>query len=212
MNNSESVKQLLNTPKKIAITTHQKPDADALGSSLAMAGFLKKKNHQVQVITPTDYPKFLHWMSGNEEVLVYTGNEAESYQIMQEADIIFCLDFSCLSRIEGLGEAVRSAKGIKILIDHHLEPEHFADFEFWNPTAAATCEMVYELIKSLGETDKLDADIGACLYAGIMTDTGSFRHPCTSKNVHLITADLIDLGVDTNRIHRLVYDSNSEEK
>jgi len=213
MENLEAFKQLLSTPKKIAITTHQKPDADALGSSLAMAGYLKKYNHHVNVITPTDYPKFLEWMPGNDDVIVYTNNnEILSDQLMLDADIIFCLDFSCLSRIEGLGEAVRASKAIKVLIDHHLEPEHFADFEFWNFKAAATSEIIYELICKLGDKEKIDVSIGECLYAGIMTDTGSFRHPSTSKNVHLISADLIEIGVETNKIHRLIYDNNTEEK
>jgi phosphoesterase RecJ-like protein len=213
MNNLEALKELLNTPKKIAITTHQKPDADALGSSLALSGFLKKKNHQVTVITPTDYPKFLHWMSDNDSVVVYTeNNEMRAAQVMNEADLIFCLDFSCLSRIEALGEVVKSTRAIKILIDHHLQPEHFSDFEYWNPAAAATCEMIYDLICRMGEQDKLDVAIGECIYAGIMTDTGSFRHPCTTRQTHLIAADLIDIGVDTNKVHRLIYDNNSEEK
>ena len=213
MNHLKALKELLATPKKIAITTHQKPDADALGSSLAMAGFLKKKHHTVTVITPTDYPHFLDWMPGNEEVVAYTqGNEKRALQLMNEADVIFCLDFSCLVRIDALGEIVRNAKAVKVLIDHHLEPEHFADFEYWNPKAAATCEMIYELLNDLGESEKIDVPIGECLYAGIMTDTGSFRHPCTTRQTHLTAADLIEIGVDTNKIHRLIYDNNSEEK
>ena len=213
MENLEAFKALLSTPKKIAITTHQKPDADALGSSLAMAGYLKKNKHQVKVITPTDYPKFLDWMPGNDEVIIYTNNnESVADQIMLDADIIFCLDFSCLARIEALGRAVRASKATKILIDHHLEPEHFADFEFWNYKAAATSELIFELICEVGDKNKIDVSIGECLYAGIMTDTGSFRHPSTSKNVHLISAELIEIGVETNKIHRLIYDNNSEEK
>jgi bifunctional oligoribonuclease and PAP phosphatase NrnA len=213
MTHLETLQGLLSTPKKIAITTHLKPDADALGSSLAMAGYLKKKNHQVTVITPTDYPKFLQWMPGNEEVMVYTeGNQKRSADVMNAADIIICLDFSCLNRIEGLGEIVRQAPGYKVLIDHHLEPEHFADFEYWNCKAAATCQMVYEIIDRMGDKPLIDVAIGECIYAGIMTDTGSFRHPCTTRQAHLISADLIELGVDTNQIHRLVYDNNKEEK
>lgn len=213
MQHSEEFKELLSSPKKIAITTHQKPDADALGSSLALASYLKKKNHQVQVITPTDYPKFLHWMQGNEEVIVFNeGNEDRCAQIMQEADIIFCLDFSVLNRINELGEIVRNASAYKVLIDHHLEPEHFANFELWDTGAAATAQLVYELIIMLGDRDYIDTFIGECIYAGIMTDTASFRHSNTTKRVHLICADLIEIGVDTNRVQRLVYDTNTEAR
>lgn len=211
MQNLEEFKKLLASPKKIAITTHPKPDADALGSSLGLAGYLKKKNHQVQVITPTDYPKFLHWMKGNEEVIVYNeGNESRSAQIFGEADIIFCLDFPSLNRVPEFGDVIRQAKGTKVLVDHHLEPEHFADFELWDIQAAATAQLVYELIEALGDHSYLDTDIGESLYAGIMTDTASFRHPNTTKKVHLISADLIELGVATNKVQRLVYDNNTE--
>jgi phosphoesterase RecJ-like protein len=213
MEHLDEFKEQLRSPKKIAITTHQKPDADALGSSLALAGYLRKKNHQVHVITPTDYPKFLNWMQGNQDVIVYNeGNEKRSQQIMQEADIICCLDFSMLSRINELGEIVRNAPAYKVLIDHHLAPEHFANFELWDIHAAATAQLIYELICELGDYDLIDSYIGECIYAGIMTDTASFRHSNTTKRVHTISADLIEIGVDTNRVQRLVYDTNTEIK
>jgi phosphoesterase RecJ-like protein len=213
MQHLEAFKELLRSPKKIVITTHPKPDADALGSSLGLAGYLKKKNHQVQVITPTDYPKFLYWMQGNEDVIIFNeGNEARSAQFINEADVIFCLDFPSLNRINEMGDLVRKAPGSTVLIDHHLEPEHFATFEFWDLRAAATAQLVFDVIEALGDKELIDPAIGECLYAGIMTDTASFRHPNTTKRVHIISAELIDLGVTTNKVQRLVYDNNTEEK
>jgi len=213
MQHFQAFKELLSSPKKIVITTHHKPDADALGSSLAWAGYLRKKNHVVHVITPTDYPRFLTWMQGNDQVIIFNeGNEKRSAQLVREADLIFCLDFSSLKRINELGELVRRSPAQKVLIDHHLEPEHFADFELWDIKAAATAQLIYELIVRLGDRQDIDIAIGECIYAGIMTDTGSFRHPSTTKKVHLISADLIELGVETNKVHRLVYDNNTEAK
>lgn len=212
MQKIQAFKELISSPKKIVITTHLKPDADALGSSLGLAGYLKKKNHQVEVITPTDYPGFLSWMAGNEEVIVFEGNEARSAALVNEADIIFCLDFSCLSRINDLGDMIRHAPGTKILIDHHLDPERFADFEMWDIKAAATTELIFELIDMLGDKEVIDEDIADCLYAGILTDTGSFKHPNTTKKVHEITAQLIGLGADTSKVAKLVYDNNSLDK
>jgi bifunctional oligoribonuclease and PAP phosphatase NrnA len=213
MDNISQLKEKLDTPKKILITTHHKPDADALGSSLALTGFLKKKGHQVTVITPTDYPGFLQWMQFNEEVIVFNeGNEKRSEQLINESDIIFCLDFSALTRINELGEIIRVSKAYKVLIDHHLEPESFADFEFWNPKAAATAELIFELILKMDEMHLMDQKTAECIYAGIMTDTGSFRHSSTSKRVHQIVGELIDMGVDTAKVHRLVYDNNTEER
>lgn len=213
MHNLPDLKDLLRTSKKIVITTHHKPDADALGSSLAMWGYLKKKKHDVKVITPTDYPDFLNWMNGNDEVIIFNqGNEEKSRKLVEEADLIFCLDFSALSRINELGDIIRNAKGKKVLVDHHLEPENFADVNFSDITAAATAVLIYKIIVGLGDRDHLDTCIGECIYAGIMTDTGSFRHPSTNREVHLIIAELINLAVDISKIHRLIYDNNTEER
>jgi len=210
MRNLQAFKQLLASPKNVVITTHYKPDADALGSSLGLAAFLKKQQHQVTVITPTDYPDFLKWMVGHEEVIVFNeGNEAKSGQLVEKADMIFCLDFNNLDRIEGLGALVRDTDCPKILIDHHLDPEHFAEFEFWSTTAAATAELVYELINLIDERNLIDSDIAECLYAGLMTDTGQFKHSNTTKNVHLVVADLIELGAKTAKVGELIYDNNS---
>lgn len=213
MQKLKAFKELLSSPKKIVITTHHKPDADALGSSLGLAGYLKKLNHEVDVITPSDYPNFLAWMDGNDDVIVY---DEKSHKLCEKlilgADMVFCLDFSCLSRINEVGEMVRASKAIKVLIDHHLQPEKFADFEYWDIKAAATAEMVYELIKKLNHRDKIDAHMAESLYAGIMTDTGSFKHPNTTKNIHLIVSDLIELGANTAKVAKLIYDNNTVNK
>ncbi|WP_242920967.1 DHH family phosphoesterase [Pontibacter liquoris] len=211
MHDINALKELLKEPKEVMITTHHKPDADALGSSLGLAGYLKKKGHRVTVITPSDYPGFLNWMHGNDDVLVYSGQNDELVRrIVNESQVIFCLDFNNLSRINEIGEYIRQAKGTKVMIDHHLQPEGFADLAYSDTNAAATAELVYDLIKEMGDGDLIDTNIGECLYAGIMTDTGSFRHPSTSKNVHLIIADLLHIGVQTSNIHRLIYDSSTE--
>src|SRR5690606_3175727 len=209
----QAFKALLSAPKNIVITTHTKPDADALGSSLGLAGYLKKKGHEVKVISPTDYPDFLKWMKGNDEVMIFTEHpEEKSKKIVEEADVIFCLDFSSLNRINDLGDLVRHSNAKKVLIDHHLEPEDFADFTFWSIKAAATAELVYELIDDLGDNTLIDKDIAECLYSGIMTDTGSFKHSNTTVNVHKITASLIEKGADNAKVAKLIYDTNSVER
>ncbi len=204
------LQEKLANPSRIVITTHDKPDADALGSSLGMANYLEKLGHQVTVITPSDYPEFLHWMKGNDQVKIFTHEKAEDCeQWVNEADIIFALDFSVLSRINELGEMVRAAKGFKVNVDHHLNPEDFADFSYWSTEAAATCELCYDLIVNLGHEDLIDQDIAECLYAGIMTDTGGFRHPNTTKNVHEVVAQLIEKGADNSKVSKNIYDKNS---
>lgn len=213
MHKLELLKELLDTPKKVVITTHYKPDADALGSSLGLANYLKKKGHQVNVISPSDYPEFLYWMDGQEEVINYEAkNEKKSEVLIDSANIIFCLDFNNLYRINNLGDLVGKSSAVKVLIDHHLEPERFADYELWSSKAASTAELIYELIIKFNDRQYIDQNIAECLYAGIMTDTGQFKHPNTTRNVHLVTADLIGFGADVAKVGRYIYDNNSLER
>ncbi|MCC3157915.1 DHH family phosphoesterase [Hymenobacter sp. 15J16-1T3B] len=214
MHDVTALKELLREPRRIFITTHHKPDADALGSSLGLAGYLRKKGHHVTVVTPSDYPDFLSWMPGNEDVVVYEPgrNDRRIQDILRDSDVLFCLDFSALSRIHELGEYVRNSHATKVLVDHHEQPEPFADIAFSFPSAAATAELVFEIIRDLGDQALITPEIGECLYAGIMTDTGSFRHPSTSRNVHMIIAELLDAGINLSAVHRRIYDSHSEER
>lgn len=207
------LKTLLATPQKIVITTHHKPDGDAMGSSLGLYAFLIQKGHHVNVITPTDYPDFLHWMPNNSDVIIYTEAVAKSVELVNEADLIFCCDFNTLSRINELGEHIRNAPGLKLMIDHHLEPEDFDDYRHWNINACAAAQLVYDFIKNeLKEEELINKDVATCLYTGIMTDSGSFRFPSANSAVYRIAADLIDLGAEHWRIHQLVYDNASENR
>jgi len=209
----EGLKTILGSPKKIVITTHSRPDADALGSSLGLMLFLEKIGHEAVVITPTDYPDFLKWMKGEEQVVIYNmGNESRSEKLVANADLIFCLDFSALSRIDDLGELVGNAKGDKVLIDHHLEPESFAKYEMHTTKAASTAELVYQFISEMDGLDLIDADLAECLYAGINTDTGSFRHSNVTKTVFEVSAALVEKGADTSKVSKLIYDTNSENR
>jgi len=203
--------QKLSSPRKIVITTHVKPDADALGSSLGLANYLLKKGHEVTVITPSDYPYFLTWMKGNDAVLDFSkeADRKKALVKLEKAELIFCLDFSVLNRVNELGEIIRQSSAFIVNIDHHQDPEDFAHHRLWSTQAAATCELVYELIVSLGDKELIDKHIAACLYAGILTDTGGFRHPNTTKNVHLVVAELLEAGANATEIANLIYDSNS---
>lgn len=213
MENIEVFKDYLSSPKKAVIITHFKPDADALGSSLGLAQYLNKKGHSVQVITPSDYPDFLNWMPGNSSVLIYHKEKSEKAEsFILKADTIFCLDFSSLQRINELGEMVQRSTAKKVLIDHHLEPEDFADFVQWDGAAASTAELIYQLIEELGDRQLVDANISNCLYAGIMTDTGGFRHSNTTHKVFKIAGELVGLGADPYKISKLVYDTNTIER
>ncbi len=206
-----SLKELLAQPQKIVITTHHKPDGDAMGSSLGLYNYLIQQGHHAKVITPTDYPDFLSWMPGNEEVIIYTEQQERSAELIADADIVFCLDFNALGRINQMGELVGESSAYKIMIDHHLEPEDFDDYRHWNINACATAQLIYDfIVNELQHPELINKDVATCLYTGIMTDSASFRLPNTTSAVHRIVADLIDAGAVNWRIHELVYNSASE--
>lgn len=213
MHDIEAIGALLQHPQTILITTHQNPDADAMGSSLGLAGYLQKKGHHVTVVTPTDYPQNLHWMAGNEAVIAFDEKVRVTVnQLIDEASVIFCLDFSSLDRIKELGPLVRQARAQKVMIDHHLEPEAFANLAYWDTKAASTTQLIFQLIDQLGDSALLDIPMAECLYAGLMTDTGSFRHPSTTGDVHRMAARLVDLGINVSSIHRRIFDNVSIDK
>jgi bifunctional oligoribonuclease and PAP phosphatase NrnA len=213
MVNARELTTFLSTPRQVVVTTHHKPDADALGSSLGLAAYLKKKGHSVQVITPSDYPAFLQWMPGQATVLAYDATKKDTVaQKIKEAEIIFCLDFSALSRIYDMADMVRTAHAKKVMVDHHLEPEDFAEFVQWDATAASTAQLIYNLIVELGDKHVIDKDIATCLYAGLMTDTGGFRHNNTRHQEFLIASELVALGANPSQISKNVYDTNTLER
>jgi phosphoesterase RecJ-like protein len=208
-----SLSQLLNQPQKIVITTHHKPDGDAMGSSLGLYNYLIQQGHHAKVIAPTDYPEFLAWMPGNEEVIIYTEQTELAAQLITEANLVFCVDFNTLSRINEMGELVRQCNAVKVMIDHHLEPEDFDDYRHWNINACAAAQLVYTfIVDELKRPDLINADVAACLYTGIMTDSASFRLPNTTAAVHRIVANLIEAGAVNWHIHELVYSNSSENR
>ncbi len=209
MNAASRVREILEKTRspRIVITTHHKPDADALGSSLALYNFFKKLGYFTTVVSPTDYPSFLNWMPGEEKVFVYEFHPEKCRDFALNADIIFCLDFNSLKRINEFGNDVRESKAVKVLIDHHLEKEGFEDIELWDTTASSTAELIYRFIVDFGGKEYVDKDIAGCLYAGIMTDTGSFRFDSVKPNTHRIAAELLETGVEHWKIHNHIFDS-----
>ncbi|MEQ8905393.1 bifunctional oligoribonuclease/PAP phosphatase NrnA [Ekhidna sp.] len=212
MKDTQALKDFLQTPKKIIITTHANPDADALGSSLGLHHFLIRLGHEVNTIVPSSYPDFLEWMPGNPLVINYEKSKEAAEKLILEADLLFCLDFSGFGRIKEMREIAEKASAKIALVDHHLNPEIKPDFNFWNDHSAATAELIYDLIVDFSGKEAIDKGIAECLYAGIMTDTGSFKHPSTTSKIHRMVAELIDLGADVNKVSRLIYDTNSLQR
>lgn len=200
-------------PRKVVITTHQKPDPDAMGSSLALCHFLLSFGHELTVISPTNWASFLDWMPGTEKVINFEMNRDRSETIMLAADWIFCLDFNMLGRTKNLAPIIEKAGATKILIDHHQEPA-IESFQFGvsNTTKSSTCEMVFDFMVESGHDDRITLAIAECLYAGLIGDTGSFRFPAASGNVHRMVARLKDTGLNHTQIHDNIYDNFMENR
>jgi phosphoesterase RecJ-like protein len=196
------------TPKKIVITTHYKPDADAIGSSLGLYHYLKNFNHSITVISPSEVPAFLMWMPEVELVVDYEAQKEIANEILNQADYIFCLDFNHPSRVRTMEKQLIDAPAQKIIIDHHLEPlTDFFAYGISMPDKSSTCEMVYDFIQLNQGDDLLNQDIMQCLYAGCMTDTGSFRFPATTASVHEMIANFKRKGLEHSKIHQEIYDN-----
>lgn len=206
------IKQLLASPKKIVIVPHKNPDGDAIGSTLGLYHYLLKSNHNATVITPNDYPDFLKWVPGENSIMKYDSQTRECDALINNAEIIFTLDFNAFHRTGNMEPILEASEATKILIDHHQEPDDYAKYIYSDVNMSSTCEMVYHFINMLGDVDKIDTTMATCLYVGIMTDTGSFRFKCTTSTTHRIIADLIEKGADNAQIHNNIYDTNSYQR
>ncbi len=211
-NDIAKVKSLLSTPQSIVIVPHKNPDGDAMGSTLALCKYLIKKGHKATVISPNEYPHFLKWMPGQEDVLVYSAFAKAAKEKIQQADLIFTLDFNHFSRTGDMQSVLAEASADYIMIDHHQEPADYAVVTYSDTTMSSTCEMVYYFIEMLGDAQDIDEEMSSCLYTGIMTDTGSFRFPSTTKKTHQVVASLIEKGAQNALIHQAIYDTNSYSK
>ena len=202
---------VLSQPLNILITTHHKPDADALGSSLGWAHVLKAKGHLVTVVVPNDFPAFLNWMPGRHLVVDYEQNQSKALDTLHSADLICCLDFNDLKRNNELGEKIGQSGKPILMVDHHPYPKDFATFVYHKVEASSTCELILDLCHELGWLDSLSLDAGTCLYAGLVTDTGSFRFPSCTPNTHRWAAKLQEMGVLHVQVHEAIFDQTPVE-
>lgn len=199
--------------RKVVITTHQKPDADAMGSSLGLAHFLRQFGHDVTVISPTNWARWLDWMQGTDDVLDYELQKAESDKLLDETEWLFCLDHNHFGRTKNMAPKLAQIRCTKILIDHHQEPDTVSfDFGESNTAKSSTCEMVYDFIVESGHRDKINIPIAECLYAGVAADTGSFRFSSTHASVHRMVAYLKEIGLAHTKVHEALYDNFLENR
>ena len=205
----QAIQLLLSTPKKIAIIPHRGPDGDAMGSTLGLYHFLLKNNHHPVVVSPNEFPDFLAWMPGAETVKIFEKDKENCTKILEDAELIFTLDFNALHRTGEMEHVLAQLKAPFIMIDHHQKPDDYATFTYSDTSFGSTCEMIYNFILFLGKKHDIDKTIGTCIYTGILTDSGSFRFPKTTGTTHRIITELIDLGVENTEIPTLLFDNSS---
>jgi len=205
------LKKDLSAPRKIVITTHQGPDGDAMGSSLALYMFLKKRGHDVTVVVPNDYPEYLHWLPSNCDVVNFMKQRQLGESLIEEAKYIFQLDYNVLGRSADMTRFLYKSKATRILIDHHPDPEMKCRYVFTNIHASSTCELLYCMLKRW-DYSLIDADITTCLYTGIMTDTGNFSYRSANVQTFLVAAELMKSGINRENIYDNVYNNYSENR
>ncbi len=204
MENLSVLKKLLSTPQYIVITSHRNPDGDAIGSSLALYHYLIQHGHTVRVAFPSDYPGIFAWMPHSEKILIHDIEPEAVEEALDKSDLIFCLDYNGLDRIDKMGEYIGKLNTKKAMIDHHLFPDDFVDFMLSDTTASSTCELVYDFIKLMDAEDEINQTIGECMYTGIVTDTGSFKY-ATSAKLFKIVGSLLEKGVDDKKLQNLIH-------
>ena len=208
--NIQKLKSTIENPKNIIIIGHKNPDGDAVGSCMGLALFLKKLNHQVHVILPNEYPDFLNWVPFQDEIVLFSKQVERAQDLIKHSDLIFTLDFNHLSRVgEGLQKELMSADKPFVMIDHHQEPDTYADITISNINYGSTAELVYDCIDALDLTHHIDKDIASCFYLGIMTDTGSFKFSSTTARTHQVASSLMKKGAEAHLIQQQTFDANS---
>lgn len=202
---------VLQSKNNIVITAHQNPDGDAVGSAMGLYHALKNMGKNPVVLFPDPFPPFYSWVDHALQSTFYSRHHPEGDKILQQAEIIFCLDYNEPSRTgEKMGNSIRNSPAYKIMIDHHPSPADFCNFTVSFIEDSSTCQLVYRFLHTLNLQQYINQHAADALYMGIMTDTGSFRYPATSALTHRIAADLIEKGARNSAIHEKVYDNNTE--
>lgn len=198
--------------EKIVIVSHVSPDGDAIGSSLGLWHFLCSQDKTANVIVPNAFPDFLKWMPGSKDILLYDKYKEFADQLLAEADVICCLDFNAIHRIDAMGDAVLASPARKILIDHHLDPEPFCQIIISHPEISSTSELVFRLICRMGYFNEITKEGAECIYTGMMTDTGGFTYNSNNREIYFIISELIAKGIDKDAIYRKVFNTYSESR
>ena len=209
----QSLQEAIERASNITIVGHNNPDGDAVGATQALYQYLLNSGKNAKVIYPNHFAQNLAWMDLHQSSINYQDHPDEIKTVMQGCDLLFVLDFNRVSRTESMAPVLKEKDCVRIMIDHHLDPE-WQDFDiaYSDTTVSSTCELLYRVIHAELNPDLIDPHVSNCLYAGISTDTGSFSYSCGHKGIFETIADLISRGLDTVKVHQNIFDNFSESR
>ena len=208
-----ALKKLFAECRNVVVVCHTSPDGDAMGSSLAMYEYLKRKGKNVSVVVPNYFPDFLHWMRDAERVVLFDRQKSLGYNLLNQADLVCCMDFNVLSRIDEMGDVVGKLRCKKLLIDHHIGPDKAPfDLVISRPEASSTCELVFRVLDAIGGIDSLTHAGAEDLYAGMATDTGFFSFNSNEPDIFIIISELLRKGIDKDLINRRIQNNFSQDR
>lgn len=209
---ADALSRSIDDASRIVVVCHVAPDGDAIGSSLALWHTLRGLGKDVFVVVPDACPASLRFLNGYKDILVYTRYTEFAQQLLENADLIFCLDFNEPKRVDKMEAALTASKARKILIDHHLHPAPFCDMTISHPEISSTCEVLFRVICSLGLFEQMGVDAASAIYTGMMTDTGNFTYNSNYPEIYITIAELIKKGIDKDWIYARIHNTNSENK
>lgn len=205
-----TLKENIDNSNRIVICCHKSPDGDALGSSLAWAEYLRTQGKEPDIIVPDAYPDFLQWLPGSDRIIRYDKHAADKAdEMLQKADLIFCLDFNGTNRVDEMKYALEQSPAHKIMIDHHLDPSMDTVLTVSHPQMSSTSELVFRIIWQLGGFEEMSRKCAVCIYCGMMTDTGGFTYNSNQPEIFFIVSQLLTKGIDKDKIYRNVFNNFS---
>ena len=209
---TKEISNLFSTAENILIISHINPDGDSIGAQLALYHYLKSKGKSVSMLAPNNLQEFLKWMNGIDDVNIFIKDRRKCRSIIERSDLIIMVDFNQPNRLGEAEELVTASKAKKIIIDHHLDPDNFADVIISDPGKCSTSELVHELITKVNGGTFMSRAYAEALYVGIITDTGNFEHGNYSSRTFRIVADLLDTGIIKEDIINLIYNNFSSDR
>jgi phosphoesterase RecJ-like protein len=202
---------ILTEARQITVVSHENPDGDAVSSATAVFNYFSSKFSNCRIVMPNDFPDFLKKIPGSSKIINHRDSKAEVEKILAESDVIICTDFNDEKRVGKLSESLKTAKALKIMLDHHPSPSGFAEYFYSDIEACSASEVVFEFLKKF-DSDFLNQEIAECIFTGIMTDTICFSVNASRPRTFEITAELLALGIEKDRIYGDVFNQFSENR